>query len=41
VREVVAQVDELFTNKEREELSNTNLPDSVIFRGEPLLEPKL
>jgi len=33
----VAQVDELFTSKEREELTNTNLP----YEEEIGLEPKL
>jgi len=38
VRGIVSQVDELLTNKEREELTNTNLPYE---QEEPGLEPKL
>ena len=38
LRGVVAQVDELLTNKEREELTNTNMPYE---QEEPSIEPKL
>ena len=38
LRGVVAQVDELLTNKEREELTNTNMPYEL---EEPSIEPKL
>ena len=39
VRGIVSQVDELLTNKEREELTNTNLPYEQEEPG--LLQPKL
>ena len=38
VRGIVSQVDELLTNKEREELTNTNLPYE---QEEPGLDPTL